>query len=52
MELEIVYDDDNNLIKVLITIGDHWSSLELEIEDEDNNNLIKIVDKDKNNLIQ
>ena len=25
LELEIVDDDDNNLIKVLLTIGGHWS---------------------------
>ena len=25
LELEIVDDDENNLIKVLLTIGAHWS---------------------------
>ena len=40
-EMLTVDDEDNNLIKVLLTIGAHWSPLELEIEDEDDNNLIK-----------
>ena len=29
------------LIQTAITIGAHWSPLELEIEDEDDNDLIK-----------
>ena len=37
----IVDNEDNNLIKVLLSIGAHCSPLELDIEDEDDNNLIK-----------
>ena len=41
--MHIVDEDYNHLIKELLAIGAHWSSLEFENVDDEDNNLFKVL---------